>query len=151
MFENEFHCAFIIVTQGTVYSSYSIQNVRLSINILSELLIYIHWHLVLINSWIDCQYPFVEHLHGQRQAFMMGTLVMRNELGSLESGLKDLKRSRVSNRVKVGPRGQMSLLSLLSLTFVIFELITWTQFNPCVYWYIQKSYRIMSMSLTWFC
>lgn len=24
MFENEFHCAFIIVTQGTVYSSYSI-------------------------------------------------------------------------------------------------------------------------------
>lgn len=52
---------------------------------------------------------------------MMGTLVMRNELGSLESGLKDLKRSRVSNRVKVGPRGQMSLLSL---TFVIFELIT---------------------------
>lgn len=54
---------------------------------------------------------------------MMGTLVMRNELGSLESGLKDLKRSRVSNRVKdlkksrVGPRGQMSL------TFVMFDSI----------------------------
>lgn len=58
---------------------------------------------------------------------MMGTLVMRNELGSLESGLKDLKRSRVSPSVKdlkrsrVGPRGQTSLLSL---TFVIFEILS---------------------------
>lgn len=36
---------------------------------------------------------------------MMGILVMRNELGSLELGFKDLKRLRVSFRVKVGLRG----------------------------------------------
>ena len=39
---------------------------------------------------------FLGHSQWKWYLLTMGTLVMRNELGSLETGLKDLKRSRVS-------------------------------------------------------